>query len=555
MSRMAFLPVVDRELRVAARKRSTYFFRIAVVVAAFFICGWFLLTYNVAWKQSGLILFNRISETVFCAAMLAGIFTTADCISVEKRQGTLGLLFLTNLKGSDVVLGKLAATSLNVIYSILAVLPVLAVPVLLGGVSAADFLMSSSLIAATLFLSLSVGMFVSSLSRTEFEAVLGTVLVLIGVCAIPAIVALFWTMFFPSPGPAYRVGDVRVWHCLSPLGLLANFRQNISFFVANLAVVLAYGLVFLVISGEIVTRVFRDDFGAFLRRFLPGRQKAKETVKPVKPSVSERLHHYRRGLLDANPIVWLVNREPIRVKYVWLVVIIVALAWFAGWCLSNRTWWRWDVTVLFALFLNSLLKLLLGMEAPRQLAEDRRSGSLELILSTPISEREMVSGYSKAIQSQFAKPFIVVVAVELWLLWTGGLRFPDQDVTAMIITVVSLILLFADSVTLTIVGMWNGMVARMPNRAAWRGIVVVLLLPWLLYPLTTVVEQLVRGQAQTYNGYTYYYYNRPWYLEAKNLWIMWLLFCLAYDWFLIRRARSKMNGSFRELAAKTYAGA
>ncbi len=165
----------------------------------------------------------------------------------------------------------------------------------------------------------------------------------------------------------------------------------------------------------------------------------------------------------------------------------------------------------------------------------------------------MVGGYFKAIQSQFAKPFIVVAAAELGLLWTGARRFPDQDETAVYIVVISLILLFADSVTLTIVGMWNGMVARMPNRAAWRGIVVVLLLPWLMYPLTTVLENLFRVQAQSYSGYTYYYYNRPWYSEAKNLWIMWLLFCLAYDWFLIRRARKKMNGSFRELAAKTYA--
>ena len=41
----------------------------------------------------------------------AGVFLTADCLSEEKREGTLGLLFLTDLRGHDVALGKLLATS------------------------------------------------------------------------------------------------------------------------------------------------------------------------------------------------------------------------------------------------------------------------------------------------------------------------------------------------------------------------------------------------------------------------------------------------------------
>jgi len=32
-----------------------------------------------------------------------GVLITADCLSEEKREGTLGLLFLTDLKGYDVV--------------------------------------------------------------------------------------------------------------------------------------------------------------------------------------------------------------------------------------------------------------------------------------------------------------------------------------------------------------------------------------------------------------------------------------------------------------------
>ena len=59
---------------------------------------------------------------LFC--LFAGRRSSADCLSSEKREGTLGLLFLTDLKGYDIVLGKLAATSLNGFYSLLAAFPV-----------------------------------------------------------------------------------------------------------------------------------------------------------------------------------------------------------------------------------------------------------------------------------------------------------------------------------------------------------------------------------------------------------------------------------------------
>ena len=73
----------------------------------------------------------------FC--LLAGIFLTADCLSEEKRDGTLGLLFLTDLRGYDVVLGKLIATSVHAVYGLLAIFPVLALPLLMGGVTGGEF--------------------------------------------------------------------------------------------------------------------------------------------------------------------------------------------------------------------------------------------------------------------------------------------------------------------------------------------------------------------------------------------------------------------------------
>src|SRR6266702_3319807 len=124
---MTFLPVVDRELRVAARRRGTYWTRLLFVLVCAGIVGLVLMF---AWAMqggtsgigAGLFYFLTLITLGFSA--LAGVFLTADCLSEEKREGTLGLLFLTDLQGHDVVLGKFIARALNAFYGLLALLPI-----------------------------------------------------------------------------------------------------------------------------------------------------------------------------------------------------------------------------------------------------------------------------------------------------------------------------------------------------------------------------------------------------------------------------------------------
>jgi|SRR6266581_7968593 len=157
---MTFLPVVDRELRVAARRRGTYWTRLLFVLVCAGIVGLVLMF---AWAMqggtsgigAGLFYFLTLITLGFSA--LAGVFLTADCLSEEKREGTLGLLFLTDLKGYDVVLGKLLATSVPAIYGVLAVFPVLAITLTMGGVTAGEFWRMTLVFMNTLFFSLSVG--------------------------------------------------------------------------------------------------------------------------------------------------------------------------------------------------------------------------------------------------------------------------------------------------------------------------------------------------------------------------------------------------------------
>ena len=127
---MNWLPIADRELRVAARKRSTFWLRVAAAITGLLIgSGCLLLSrvYGASPARMGSILFHTLTWLCLVAGLSAGLFFTSDCLSEEKREGTLGLLFLTDLRGYDVVLGKLLATSLRGFYALLALLPILAI--------------------------------------------------------------------------------------------------------------------------------------------------------------------------------------------------------------------------------------------------------------------------------------------------------------------------------------------------------------------------------------------------------------------------------------------
>src|SRR5262245_45943571 len=103
---MKALPIVERELRVASRRSKTYVRRGFIALAAVICGGWLVLTLG-SLRILGIgsaQIFGQIAQIVFVLCLFAGV-ASADCLSEEKREGTLGLLFLTDLKSYDIVFG------------------------------------------------------------------------------------------------------------------------------------------------------------------------------------------------------------------------------------------------------------------------------------------------------------------------------------------------------------------------------------------------------------------------------------------------------------------
>src|SRR5687767_9287954 len=124
---MTVLPIVAREMGVLARRKSMYWSRWVTVVLALLVMLWLLAVSatQVSFAELGRSIFFILSSLSFTFTVLIGMQATADCLSEEKREGTLGLLFLTDLKSFDVIAGKLAASSLQAALALIGIIPMI----------------------------------------------------------------------------------------------------------------------------------------------------------------------------------------------------------------------------------------------------------------------------------------------------------------------------------------------------------------------------------------------------------------------------------------------
>src|SRR5690242_17792945 len=187
---MIFLPIVERELRMAARRKATFRIRSWAAILATIICfvSMLILSFQYGRRSIGQPLFVNLTSYAFGLSLLAGVFLTADCLSEEKREGTLGFLFLTDLHGYDVVAGKFIATLLSAVYGLLTLLPITAFPLILGGVTGGEFWRTAFSLLNALFVSLTAGIWVSSLVRDAQQAMSRTfILILVLTVGLPVL--------------------------------------------------------------------------------------------------------------------------------------------------------------------------------------------------------------------------------------------------------------------------------------------------------------------------------------------------------------------------------
>ena len=544
---MTFLPIVERELRVAARKRGTFWLRVVAALVALVIGGGVMLLSLIPFSgrmPMGGPIFATLTWLSLAVALSAGLFFTSDCLSEEKREGTLGFLFLTDLRGYDVVLGKLLATSLRCVFALLAIFPVLAITLLMGGVEAGQFWRTLLALSHALFFSLSVGLVVSALSRQSQKALAGTVLLLI---------------LFVGLGPVVDGLNALVGGTSRPMLSLAS--PGYVFMVASHSP--TYWPAFLVSQGVawsllalacvLLPRTWQEK---------PARTSAKVLSRRYawQYGGAEGRAALREKLLGKNPVMWLAARERGQAFWLWVVTLMMLVYFFTliitG---ASSGWWQvWGmVNYVFWIFLY----LWAAAKACQFFAEARRNGMIELLLAAPLTAQETVQGPWRALVRVFAGPVLLLLGMQLVAnllsrsaaVGLFGLAGEMGWASAGFAAAVGVVVAFANLVALGWFGLWMGLVSKNAGMATLKTILFVEVLPWLAIMFISIsaiptVMRLLKGVVD-YAGIASSQ-------VMMNFWFPFMLMALpaglalAKDVFFWRLARRKLTQGFREVAVR-----
>jgi len=482
---MTFLPIVQRELRVAARRRATFRIRrwTTYVAAAMSVALIFFVEVVRRTGLSGNLLFSVLTYYALVLCLLAGGFLTADCLSEEKREGTLGLLFLTDLRGYDVVLGKFVATSLNAFYGLLAVFPVLAVALLLGGVTGGEFWRLNLALVNALFFSLALGLWVSARSHEAAKAMAATLVLVVGLVGAFGIAQIaaglgggwrgLWVIGAASPLCAFLGASE------------AEFVRGPWRFWASLGLSQLIGWGLLALASRALPRRWQAET-ARPPRFLPGRWRQRRAPAARRAAATARLR-------EDNPVLWLSRPSPATRRMAWGVAALFVAGQAAALAAPPDS--RDEILMIAGMYWGRAcgfaLKVLFALQACRFFVEARRSGALELLLCTPLSNREILNGQWQALGRTFAGPVAVLltaqtvtlaVAMRLTLRplnlsqvswWAGA----APTFIALVSAGYQALAAVMDYAALGCLGVWLALVLRNPGYAAGLTILGVLLLP------------------------------------------------------------------------------
>ena len=412
------LPVAERELRVASRRRSTSWSRVVAASAALVVGGAFVLLWIaspgvlvIGTGNEGRTLFAILTWLTFAAVLAAGLFLTSDSMSEEKREGTLGLLFLTDLRGHDVVVGKLLATSLLGFYALLAVFPIIGITLLMGSVTGEAFWKTILALVTTMFLSLGVGMFTSVLSRDSQKAVTATLAILAllvgGGFAIDALLIKF------APGLPRWSAMNRI---SSPAWLLyyADSFSSAIYWRSWIVHQVMTALFFLAATW-LAPRTWQDS---------ARRESSASWWHRCKSNLRQHSAAWRKRFLSANPIVWLMLRDRWQawLAWIWMLVCVDVVLIILVRASGSGTLYAWNA----GSGLLTLIFYFLASQSGRFLVEARQNGVLELLLCTPLTPRQIVQGQWRAWVRRFGPPIVVVVIMQSVLSWTTHWQMIDS---------------------------------------------------------------------------------------------------------------------------------
>lgn len=494
-------PVFAVEWRLATRRWRLYAARgafvggllIALVVTwAASVRGKDLLAMSIAEQAAlGMSFYRAIAGTQLALVLMVAPAATAGAICRDKSTGTLTHLLVTDLTSREIVLGKLAGRLAPVIGLVMCALPVLAISTILGGI---DPLALSGVLVATLgvaALGCSAALLMSVWGRKVHEVLLGTYgLIVLWLLSYPVWVMWRWSGWIPF-APPYWFGRANpFWLCFDTKGGDVNLGEFTAFAAGSLA-----------ISGVFAA--------VAVRSLRPVAMKEAGQAKGAKPVGRMRLTRWR-GLrwlsfgwiwrrfpepsLDGNPVLW---REWSRTNPsgwssgVWgfyaLAATAVTIMVVFDVAAERRT--GMEIGAILGTGCTVMIGLMLMcLSAPTSLAEERAQGSLDVLVATPLSAREIV--YGKWLGTfRYILPIALLPTIIVGSLsWRSGHLAPIFLMPGYVLTI---------GATLTSLGLALAVWLERPGRAVavTLALFVLVTVGWVILMAALINDNLGAGLA------------------------------------------------------------
>ena len=464
---MNILPIIVRELRAEARHPINYVLRTLGAAILTVVFGIVLLNQESA--QSGGNAFLAMSFIVFCGIWIVVPILTADCLSREKREGTLGLLFLTPLQPFEIILGKGTIHAIRSLTLITAVIPVVTIPFILGGITRSNVLASLILDSVALLLSLAAGLLASSFCRQWTRAVI--LAEIFAILFFFVFLKLALSLFSWTGASGNVLGQIEViLQTAYYSARYAGFGTG-----AGLPPINFYSFFSTILVAAMTIFVFVIFFASHrLKRTWQETPPSPRQLWLQKTFCTPRfwvglLHRQSESRLSRNPIGWLQQYSwSARLsKWGWCFVIITIVSWL----LANDYRFMDDGLS----WLQTAILISVAFSAVGSFQREKQNGALELLLVTPLRETQIILGRLRGIWEQFLPGFSILllttISISIYFPSSGNLMDGSNFLTWI-----------CDFIVVPIVGLYFAM--RMKSfMAAWL----------LTCALTLFLPQFVAG--------------------------------------------------------------
>lgn len=439
------LPLLAKDLIELSSRRRTYVLR---VVYALVLFGSALWVYGdvvgggagsgVANLGRGRVLFQSLIKVQFTAIIVLLPALCCGAITSEKERDTLGLLLLTQLSPTTIVLEKLISRLLTMgTYQLLS-LPLFAVVYGMGGVELHDVVASIWFLFWWTVLVGAWSIFCSAWHRTTSGAFISAYAMMpLGVCfAATCLGSLVPGLQAATSSPQFR----------SVPGL-----RSIGLWISLVITLLVWSIGMLILTSLILWIAQRM---LLARAFVPPRNLLLEFFKKLDGFFEDLNRVTTRGVLLVNdrdsgpmfaPIAWRETQKKslgtVRYLFRLLVILLVPLALAIGWVISDTQSQSFNgPTAFFLTMLWPITAVAVAVHTTNTLTSERSRQTLDVLLVAPLSPTELVTqklaGVRRLIGVLSVPLTVLILFQTIWTMYVQrGLQLTGRESEAGILFV------------------------------------------------------------------------------------------------------------------------